>query len=161
MSRLRELAASACYLGEFPFASGTAGSLGAAAVYLATTTQLQGVPLSIAAGGAGGVLALLGMAIGRWGQEFYRQRDPSEFVLDEVAGQFVALVAVTPTVLALAPWKVALAAFLLFRFFDIVKPFPAGRLERLRGGPGIVLDDIVAGAYAAVGVHLWFHYVAA
>lgn len=160
MSKLRELAASAFYLGEFPIASGTAGSLGAAAVYLLAATRLHPRVLSAASAIAACVLALIGIRIGRWAQEFYHQRDPREFVLDEVAGQFVALVAVTHTVLAVAPWKIALAAFLFFRLFDIVKPFPAGRAERLRGGPGIVLDDIVAGLYAAICVHLWFHYVA-
>lgn len=160
MSKLRELAASAFYLGEFPIASGTAGSLGAAAVYLLAATRLHPRVLSAASAIAACVLALIGIRIGRWAQEFYHQRDPREFVLDEVAGQFVALVVVTREVLAVAPWKIALAAFLFFRLFDIVKPFPAGRAERLRGGPGIVLDDIVAGLYAAICVHLWFHYVA-
>ena len=68
----------------------------------------------------------------------------------------------TPTMWALAEqgaWKLALAAFLCFRLFDILKPLPAGRAERLRGGWGIVVDDLVAGIYAAVAVHLWFHYV--
>ncbi len=159
MAKLRELAASAFYLGEFPIASGTAGSLGAAAVYLLAATRLHPRVLSAASAIAACVLALVGMRLGRWAQEFYHQRDPREFVLDEVAGQFVALVVVTREVLAVAPWKIALAAFLFFRLFDIVKPFPAGRAERLRGGPGIVLDDIVAGLYAAICVHLWFHYV--
>ena len=58
-----------------------------------------------------------------------------------------------------AAWKLALAAFLCFRLFDILKPFPPGRAERLRGGWGIVVDDLVAGIYAAIAVHLWFHYV--
>jgi phosphatidylglycerophosphatase A len=159
MARLREWAASVCYLGEFPFASGSVGSLGAVALYLWGSVFLRGEVLSGAAALAAGVLALIGIRIGRWAQEFYRQRDPREFVLDEVAGQFLALVAVTPLVLGVAPWKIAIAAFLFFRFFDIVKPFPAGRAERLRGGPGIVLDDIVAGAYAALCVHVWFHFV--
>jgi phosphatidylglycerophosphatase A len=158
MDRVRELAATWFYLGEFPFASGTAGSLGGVALYLVAAIWLGGGELSVFAGAAGVVLALVGIRIGCWGQEYYRQRDPSEFVLDEVAGQMVAVVAVTPAVLSAAPWKVALAAFFFFRFFDVIKPFPAGRVERLRGGWGIVLDDIFAGVYAAVAVHLWFHY---
>jgi len=158
MDRGREWLASVCYLGEFPFASGTAGSLGAVAVYLVAALGLSGVPLSWAAGVAGVVLAIVGIRIGRWAQEYYKQRDPTEFVLDEAAGQMIALVAVTPPVLAAAPWKVALAAFFFFRFFDVIKPFPAGRAERLRGGWGIVLDDVFAGIYAAVAVALWFHY---
>ena len=159
MAKLRELAASAFYLGEFPFASGTVGSLGAVAIYLWAATGLHPQVLSAASGVAALVLALVGIRIGRWAQEFYRQRDPREFVLDEVAGQFLALVVVTPLALAVAPWKLAIVGFFFFRLFDVVKPFPAGRAERIRGGPGIVLDDIIAAIYAAICVHLWFHYV--
>ena len=162
MNRLREWLATFFYLGEFPVASGTVGSLGGVALYLWGAYAFRGKPqtLSIAAGVAAAVLAVVGIRIGRWAQEFYRQRDPREFVLDEVAGPLVAVVAVTPTVLAVAPWKLVLAAFLFFRVFDVLKLFPAGRAERLRGGWGIVLDDLVAGVQAAVCVHLWFHFVA-
>jgi len=158
MDRPREWAATCFYLGEFPFASGTVGSLGAVAAYLVAALWLSGTALSWSAGIAAIVFAVIGIRLGRWAQEFYKQRDPSEFVLDEVAGQMVALVAVTGPVLAAAPWKVALAAFFFFRFFDVVKPFPAGRSEKLRAGWGIVLDDLFAGVYAAVATGLWFHY---
>jgi len=90
----------------------------------------------------------------------YDNRDPRQFVLDEAAGQMVALVALTPLVMALEPWKAALAAFIFFRLFDVIKPFPAGRAETLNAGWGIVLDDLVAGLYAAAATHLWFHCVA-
>jgi len=159
MDRLREWAATCFYLGEVPFAPGTAASLGAVAIYLLAALRWEGRSLSIFAGVAGVVLALVGIALGRWAQEYYKQRDPNEFVLDEAAGMLVALVGVTPTVWALRPWKAALAAFLFFRLLDIVKPFPVGRSERLRGGWGIVLDDIVAGIYAAGCVHVYFHYL--
>jgi len=162
MDRAREWAATCCYLGEFPFAPGTAGSLGAAALYLLASVWLDGRALSLAAGIAGLVFAAVGIRIGRWAQEWFRQRDPGEFVLDEAAGMMLSLVGVTPTLwqaATQAPWKVALAAFLFFRLFDIIKPFPAGRAERLRGGWGIVLDDLVAGVYAAVCTHLWFQYL--
>jgi len=159
MDRLREVAVTWFYLGEFPFASGTVGSLGGVALYLVAGLWLQGTALSVFAGVAGVVLAIVGIGLGRWAQEFYKQRDPSEFVLDEVAGQLLALVAVTATVSAVAPWKLAIPAFFFFRFFDVVKPFPAGRSERLRAGWGIVLDDLFSGIYAAVCVHLWFHFV--
>lgn len=162
MDRLRELAATCCYLGEAPFAPGTVGCVGAVALYLVASIWLEGSGLSIFAGAAAALLAIVGIRIGRWAQEWFRQRDPSEFVIDEAAGMMLSLVVVTPTLLALsaaAPWKIALAAFLFFRLFDIVKPFPAGRSERLRGGWGIVLDDLIAGAYASVATHLWFHYV--
>ena len=69
-------------------------------------------------------------------------RDPGAVVVDEVAGQMVAL-----ALLPLSPATMA-AGFLLFRLFDIVKPFPARRLESLPGGFGIMADDLAAGLYA-------------
>ena len=78
---------------------------------------------------------------------FFRKTDPHEVVIDEVAGQFLTLTAVPNT-----SWVWLGFAFLLFRAFDIVKPFPARRAERLSGGWGIVTDDLVAGVYAAVVV---------
>jgi phosphatidylglycerophosphatase A len=64
-------------------------------------------------------------------------------VIDEVAGQMITFLA-RPD----ASWKWLLAGFLLFRLFDVLKPFPAGRAERLPGGWGIMTDDVVAGGYA-------------
>jgi phosphatidylglycerophosphatase A len=69
------------------------------------------------------------------------QKDPGVIVIDEIVGFLTANFAAPATLSAL------LAAFLLFRFFDIIKVFPASQLERLPGGVGIVLDDIMAGLY--------------
>jgi phosphatidylglycerophosphatase A len=68
--------------------------------------------------------------------------DPSFVVIDEVAGQLIALMA------APVQWKTLLAGFILFRAFDIVKPPPLRRLEKIPGGAGIMLDDVGAGLYA-------------
>jgi phosphatidylglycerophosphatase A len=76
-------------------------------------------------------------------------KDPQKVVIDEVAGQFIALIAVP---LDLQTWWTIILAFLLFRFFDIVKPYPARKFEDLHGGLGIMADDVVAGIYAAIGV---------
>jgi phosphatidylglycerophosphatase A len=75
--------------------------------------------------------------------------DPSECVIDEVAGQWLALL---PAALALRGdrWAIFVLAFFAFRLFDIWKPWPVRWAERLSGGLGIVADDIVAGAYAAL-----------
>ena len=77
------------------------------------------------------------------------RKDPSIVVIDEVVGQWVALAGV-----ASHNWLSWLGAFLLFRLLDIWKAPPARRLERLRGGLGIVADDIIAGAYAALALHM-------
>jgi phosphatidylglycerophosphatase A len=73
-------------------------------------------------------------------------------VIDEVAGQLVALIAVP------LAWKSFLAGFILFRVFDILKPPPVRQLEALPEGTGIVLDDIAAGLYALIVVHLFMHF---
>jgi phosphatidylglycerophosphatase A len=79
-------------------------------------------------------------------------KDPQFIVIDEVAGQLVALIAVPPA------WKTFLAGFILFRVFDILKPFPIRRLERLPEGTGIVVDDLGAGFYALAIMHLLLHF---
>lgn len=79
-------------------------------------------------------------------------KDPQFVVIDEVAGQLVALIAVP------VAWKSFLAGFILFRAFDIVKPPPVRQLEALPEGVGIMLDDVAAGLYALLGVHLLMHF---
>jgi phosphatidylglycerophosphatase A len=77
--------------------------------------------------------------------------DPQFVVIDEVAGQLIALIA------APLAWKTFLAGFILFRAFDIVKPPPVRQLERLPEGTGIVLDDVAAGIYALAVMQLLLH----
>jgi phosphatidylglycerophosphatase A len=79
-------------------------------------------------------------------------KDPQFVVIDEVAGQLVALIAVP------LAWKTFLAGFILFRFFDILKPPPVRQLETIPEGAGIVLDDVAAGLYALGVMHLFLHF---
>jgi phosphatidylglycerophosphatase A len=79
-------------------------------------------------------------------------KDPQFVVIDEVAGQLVALIAVP------LAWKSFLVGFILFRVFDIVKPPPVRQLEALPEGAGIVLDDVAAGFYALGVMHLFLHF---
>ena len=81
-----------------------------------------------------------------------RIKDPQFVVIDEVAGQLVALIAVP------LAWKSFLAGFILFRVFDIVKPPPVRQLEAIPEGAGIVLDDVAAGLYALVVMHLFLRF---
>ena len=80
------------------------------------------------------------------------RKDPSFVVIDEVAGQMIAMMG------APLNWKYLLASFILFRGFDILKPFPLRRLEKLPGGSGIMMDDVGAGLYALVLVQLWRYF---
>jgi phosphatidylglycerophosphatase A len=80
------------------------------------------------------------------------EKDPSHVVIDEVAGQLVTLIA-SPIV-----WQALLAGFILFRVFDIVKPPPVRRLEKLPEGIGIVVDDLGAGVYGLIALQLLLHF---
>jgi phosphatidylglycerophosphatase A len=147
VDRFREMLATGLGLGLAPIAPGTFGSL-------------PGVALAWGLAAVGGWPTLLAGAVvvagaGIWAAEGVARRlgrdDPGEVVVDEVAGQMVTLLGLPPSPLVLV------AAFLLFRLLDIVKPFPARSLEALPGGLGIMVDDLVAGAYACAILHglLW------
>ena len=82
----------------------------------------------------------------------YGAKDPQFVVIDEAAGQLVALIAVP------LAWKSFLAGFILFRAFDIVKPPPVRQLEAIPEGAGIVLDDVAAGLCALAVMHLLLHF---
>ena len=79
-------------------------------------------------------------------------KDPQIVVIDEMAGQLIALIAVPLT------WKTLLAGFILFRAFDIIKPPPVRQLERLPEGTGIVLDDVAAGIYALIVMQILLRF---
>jgi phosphatidylglycerophosphatase A len=81
-----------------------------------------------------------------------KTKDPQNVVIDEVAGQWIALL------FAPVSWKTLLAGFILFRGFDILKPPPVRQLERLPEGTGIVVDDVAAGTYAFIVMQLLLHF---
>lgn len=101
------------------------------------------LPVAVAAAAA---TSLLGMAAATIVARESGREDPQFVVVDEIAGQLTALIAVGLT------WESFLASFILFRFFDILKPPPVRRLERVVGGAGIVLDDLMAGLYARLAL---------
>lgn len=89
-------------------------------------------------------------------EAYFNKKDPSHIVADETAGQCIPLLFL-PAVATASPANAAItlaAAFFAFRLFDIFKPPPANRLQRLPGGWGVVLDDLFAGFYAAIAVQL-------
>lgn len=98
------------------------------------------------------IITLIGIPAGTAVARAINKKDPSIVVIDEVAGQLVALIACPVS------WKATLAALILFRAFDITKPPPVRQLERLPEGTGIMLDDIGAGIYAWVVLHIALHY---
>ncbi len=139
------LIATGCGIGNIPIASGSWASLAALPVGWLIASTVGSLWL-IAAG-------LLALAAGLWASARYCQasgeKDPSRVVIDEIAGQWLALAPIVypdPVLYAIA--------FFAFRLFDIFKPWPAGWIDRdMPGAPGVMLDDIVAGIYAAVVVY--------
>lgn len=160
------LAIATCGVGFIPIAPGTFGSvvgIGAWAIVrggvlailwpLAGRNNLNLLHISSGLIAAELVAVILITLAGIWAasrvERMHGAKDPQKVVIDEVAGQFIALIAVP---LEFQTWWTIIVAFLLFRFFDIVKPYPARKFEDLHGGLGIMADDLVAGVYAAIGV---------
>ncbi|NIZ15484.1 phosphatidylglycerophosphatase A [Phaeobacter sp. HF9A] len=152
---LAKLLGTCCGTGYLRPAPGTWGSLLALPLTYALH-QLGGFPLLA-------LVTLLAIPLGLWAAaEMTRGQanlDPSEFVLDELAGQMLALWAISLpawlhgiTITAL--WPGWVAGFLLFRLFDIWKPGPVGWADRKKGPFGVMIDDVIAGLMAAVGVIL-------
>lgn len=143
----RELTVTALGLGRLPVAPGTWASAGAVAVYMLVRWLLPGTAGWVLTTVAALACVAAGIALGPWAEERFGRKDPHPFVIDEVAGQWLACVLLPAG--GHLPEAAALA-FFTFRLFDVAKPFPIRRVERLPGGWGIVLDDVLAGAYAAV-----------
>lgn len=157
------LAIATCGVGYFPIAPGTVGSMVGVLLFLALgnlfdamfQTSLapilpDGKTIVIQFGLM--LVAILAVTFGGiWAatrtERRLQRKDPSIVVIDEVAGQMVALL---PLMIWLPTWWNVLAAFILFRLFDIWKPYPVRRLEGLNGGLGIMADDLGAGVYAAI-----------
>jgi phosphatidylglycerophosphatase A len=155
------LGVATCGVGYLPLAPGTWGSLVAVGYYLLLRWAVFGrfsnsndtadafFHWAFLAGEfvAIALVSVLGMWAASRTERVLQIKDPGRVVIDEVAGQLIALLAVPLVIDGL--WVVwILLAFLLFRFFDIVKPYPARRLESLPGGLGIMADDLIAGVYA-------------
>ena len=137
MNGLAVFIATFGYVGYFPVAPGTAGSLAALGLY--AVLRWLAMPAAELA------LIVAVTVIGVWSAQGTEvalgRKDPGIVVIDEVLGMLITL--------ALLPLSIAgvVTGFLVFRALDVVKPFPAGRLEHLHGGLGIMADDAMAGIY--------------
>lgn len=138
LDRVALIVATAGGVGLAPAAPGTIASAGTAvALWLAAPTRLWLLALCVATS-----------AVGTWAagraERMLGRKDAGQIVIDEVAGMTLTVVVAGTGAAAL------LVGFLLFRLFDVAKPFPAGASERLPGGVGVVVDDLIAGAYGLV-----------
>lgn len=144
MIRLAVFTATFGYLGYVPFAPGTLGSIAGLAVF-ALVRWIGSGPTEAA---TIGVLFAVGAWAGTVSERYFGGIDPGPVVIDEVMGMLLTL--------AFIPVSGAgiVAGFLLFRVFDVIKPYPAGRFEKLPGGIGVMSDDAMAAIYANIALRL-------
>jgi phosphatidylglycerophosphatase A len=133
-------------------APGTWGSLATVIVWALASSRIPVANRTWATIFAATAVTLIGIPAATLVARATGAKDPQFVVIDEVAGQLVALI------VAPLAWKTFLAGLILFRVFDIWKPFPIRRLERLPEGTGIVVDDLGAGLYALAVMHLLLHF---
>ena len=136
MNAFATFVATAAYVGFAPVAPGTFGSMAGLLVYGAV--RLSGGPV------AESVAMAVSLVAGLWSAGVVERllgKDPGPVVIDEVLGMLVTLAFLDVNPIG------ALVGFFVFRVLDVIKPFPAGRLEHLHGGAGIMLDDAMAGIY--------------
>jgi phosphatidylglycerophosphatase A len=148
---IRKIGASLFFLGYFPFASGTIGSLAAVGGLWYVHSQigdlhcLERLPLYW---GSIFVLVAISIFLSSQSKTVFGKDDPSEIIIDEVAGQVITFFMIPISL------KTLLIGFLLFRFFDIVKPFPVNNMQELDGGVGVTMDDVLAGVFANISLFL-------
>ena len=142
MDRIALALATALGAGYAPFAPGTFGSAAGLVLWWLVPASTGAQLLAIV------VVFALGSWSGSVAERHFRTTDPSQVVLDEVLGMLITLF-MNPV-----GWMGALLGFLLFRVADIIKPFPANRLEALHGGVGIMADDAMAAVYANLALRL-------
>jgi phosphatidylglycerophosphatase A len=136
--RLAVFLATVAYCGYFPIAPGTAGSAAGLLVYVLVWWTRS--PIFEVA------LIAVTFVVGTWAathaERYFGGIDPGPVVIDEVLGMLVTLAFIP------VGWSGALAGFVIFRVLDVIKPYPANRLEKFHGGFGIMADDAMAGLYA-------------
>jgi len=139
---LEKLLGSGFYTGYIPFISGTFGSIAALIIYYIPGFEnpLILIPAII-------IFTFYGIYVGNKFESVYG-KDPSECTIDEIVGMWISLLFLPKILL------ISLFTFLLWRILDIIKPFPARNFEKLKGGVGIMLDDITSGVYSLIIVHI-------
>ncbi|MCD6319785.1 MAG: phosphatidylglycerophosphatase A [Candidatus Desulfofervidaceae bacterium] len=123
-------------VGYLPGAPGTCGTLLAVAIYYFLPKDPVKYLLFLL------MITLAGVYASSQAAKHFRKPDPSQVVIDEMAGFWLTMWTLPPT------WLNITWGFILFRFFDIVKPFPLKQAEKIKGGTGIMLDDLLAGIYS-------------
>jgi len=138
---------SGFFTGYIPFAPGTFGSLMALAIYLIPGFENPTILLTFIS-----LFSIIGIYVGNKFEKVYG-KDPAQCTIDEMVGMWITLLFIPKYV-----WYI-LFAFIIWRILDIIKPFPANIFEKINGGWGIMLDDIMAGLYSLVLVHIIIYLI--
>jgi phosphatidylglycerophosphatase A len=133
---------SGFYTGFIPFASGTFGSIAGLVIY-----YIPGFDKPVVIISAIVLFTIYGIYLGAKFEKVYG-KDPAQCTIDEVVGMWISLLFLPKRII------ISLTAFLIWRVMDILKPFPARQSEKLPGGLGIMIDDVIAGIYSLIIVHL-------
>ncbi len=128
--------AQGAYAGRFPVAPGTAGTLIGVLIYLWMRTISPAAYLAICF-----IVIMIGIWVADRAESLLGRKDSPSIVIDEIVGYLVAMFMVPRS------WEFIFTGFLLFRVFDIIKPYPLKRLQNIHGGIGVMADDIGAGVY--------------
>ena len=149
MRRLAIVLATWWGAGYSPIAPGTAGTIAAIPFFL----LLSLLPLSVYLPCVLGIGLVACWAAGE-AERFFQEQDSKRIVIDEAVGFFITMTALPPT------WPYLIGGFCLFRCFDILKPPPIRLIERkVKGGYGVVLDDVLAGIYAHIALRVLFVFL--
>ncbi len=149
MNRICHLLSTLFFIGKSPIAPGTLGAL--ATVTLLWYYPIDNLWLFL---GLIAIVTGIGVPISTITERYLKKEDPGEVIIDEVAGQMIALILVPHQI------KYYLIAFILFRAFDILKPPPVSTADKkLKEGWGIMFDDVFAGIYALIIIHIYIRVI--
>lgn len=146
LNNLDKIVGSGFYSGYLPFAPGTMGSLVALGIYLIPGFEnpFLLIPVTI-------IFLFWGVKIATNFEKEYG-KDPKQCVIDEFVGMWISLFFVPKTIV------LVLSTFVIWRVFDILKPYPANKLEKIKGGWGIMLDDVMSGIYTFIIIHIIIYF---
>ena len=151
--RFKWLVATCCGFGHAPIMPGTAGALWGIVIYVPIALYAAEPYQSLLIALALVLTSAATVGLGRWAETFFGEKDSGKFVTDEVAGFLLTVLLFrTPDILVTVLW-----AFPVTRVIDIIKVPPARQLERIPGGWGVLLDDLLGSLYAAFILHATCH----
>jgi phosphatidylglycerophosphatase A len=145
---IAKLIATFFYVGLIPIGPGTFGTLAAIPLFYVLSFTPLYLYLAITV-----VIILISVWASTVAEEVFGKTDPGQVVADEVCGYLITMILVPVTLSNI------FLGFLLFRFFDIAKPYPARKFEKLPSGWGIVMDDVMAGVYSCITLHILGRWV--